>query len=167
MSTTQAIPGPMREEPALSLREKLNGGVEGVMRTRPAANTGDAYKALKERIHLKVLDMFDLAVLEALAPDARAYWESVDQFIAGLSSGRPGPTGCSTRRRSSWARSRRSCSATQSAPRARSWRRRSRPWRFTTGASIHTSSPRTGSRCRRPWKRLARASPRCLERKRP
>jgi pilus assembly protein CpaF len=70
MSTTQAIPGPMREEPALSLREKLNGGVEGVMRTRPAANTGDAYKALKERIHLKVLDMFDLAVLEALAPDA-------------------------------------------------------------------------------------------------
>ena len=37
-------------------------------RRRPAAN-GDAYKALKERIHLKLLDKFDLTALETLAPD--------------------------------------------------------------------------------------------------
>jgi pilus assembly protein CpaF len=69
MSSTQTIAAP-REQTFLSLREKLGGGgVEGVLRAQPAANVS-AYKALKERIHLKLVDMFDLAVLETLAPDA-------------------------------------------------------------------------------------------------
>jgi pilus assembly protein CpaF len=56
-------------QPVTSLRDKLNGGaVEGLVKTQPAAN-GDAYQALKERIHLKLLDMFDLTALEALEPD--------------------------------------------------------------------------------------------------
>jgi pilus assembly protein CpaF len=71
MSSVPSATQISRDQPTLSLREKLNGGgIESVIKSRPAANTGDAYKALKERIHLKVLDMFDLAVLEALAPDA-------------------------------------------------------------------------------------------------
>ncbi|MDP3822971.1 MAG: CpaF family protein [Burkholderiales bacterium] len=54
----------------MSLRQKLNGaGGESLARTQPGTASGDAYKALKERIHLKVLDMFDLAALEALAPE--------------------------------------------------------------------------------------------------
>jgi pilus assembly protein CpaF len=69
MSTTQPVTALPREQTFLSLREKLNGGaVEGVLKGQPAAN-GDAYKALKERIHLKLLETFDLAALEALAPD--------------------------------------------------------------------------------------------------
>lgn len=69
MSSIQPIISLPREQTFLSLREKLNGGgVEGVLRAQPAAN-GDAYKALKERIHLKLLDTFDLAALEALAPE--------------------------------------------------------------------------------------------------
>jgi len=69
MSATQAA-NPLPREPAvLSLRDKLNGGgIEALMRDQPAAN-GDAYKALKERIHLKLLEVFDLTALEALAPD--------------------------------------------------------------------------------------------------
>jgi pilus assembly protein CpaF len=69
MSSTQPIAALPRDLTVLSLREKLNrGGAEGVVRPQPAAN-GNAYKALKERIHLKVLETFDLAALEALAPD--------------------------------------------------------------------------------------------------
>lgn len=56
-----------REETPFSLRERLNGGnVEAMVLPRPATNSGDAYKALKERIHLKVLENFDLTALEAL-----------------------------------------------------------------------------------------------------
>jgi pilus assembly protein CpaF len=69
MSTTQPVTALPRDQTFLSLREKLNGGaVEGLLKARPAA-IGDAYKALKERIHLKLLETFDLAALEALAPD--------------------------------------------------------------------------------------------------
>jgi pilus assembly protein CpaF len=69
MSTTQPIAVLPRDQTFLSLREKLNGGgVEGLLKAQPAAN-GDAYKALKERIHLKLLEKFDLAALEALPPD--------------------------------------------------------------------------------------------------
>jgi pilus assembly protein CpaF len=69
MSSIQPIATLPREQASLSLREKLvGGGADSVLRTQPAANA-DAYKALKERIHLKLLDMFDLAALEALAPD--------------------------------------------------------------------------------------------------
>jgi pilus assembly protein CpaF len=70
MSSTQTIATLPREQTFLSLREKLNGGgVEGLVKPQPAAN-GDAYKALKERIHLKLLEIFDLSALEALAPEA-------------------------------------------------------------------------------------------------
>ncbi len=70
MSVSQPMAALPREQTFLSLREKLNGGgIEGILRTHTAAN-GDAYKALKGRIHLKLLDLFDLAALETLAPDA-------------------------------------------------------------------------------------------------
>jgi len=69
MSSIQPITALPREHTVLSLRQKLNGGeVEGAARPQLAVS-GDAYKALKERIHLKVLEMFDLAALEALAPE--------------------------------------------------------------------------------------------------
>jgi pilus assembly protein CpaF len=69
MSSIQPITALPRDQTLLSLREKLNGGgVEGLLKAQPAAN-GDAYKALKERIPLKLLDTFDLAALESLAPD--------------------------------------------------------------------------------------------------
>ncbi|HEY9446891.1 MAG TPA: CpaF family protein [Burkholderiales bacterium] len=53
-----------------SLRAKLNGdGAEPVpAQTSPAA--ADSYKALKGRIHLKLLDKFDLGALETLSPDS-------------------------------------------------------------------------------------------------
>jgi pilus assembly protein CpaF len=69
MSNIQPVSVLPRDQAILSLREKLSGGgIEGVLKGQPAAN-GDAYKALKERIHLKLLDVFDLAALETLTPD--------------------------------------------------------------------------------------------------
>ena len=69
MSTIQAITALPRDQTFVSLREKLNGGgLRGELKAQPGVG-GDAYKALKERIHLKLLEMFDLAALEALAPD--------------------------------------------------------------------------------------------------
>ncbi|MBK0394012.1 CpaF family protein [Ramlibacter algicola] len=59
----------------LTLRAKLNGGsaaAEPVLPT-PAgspAPAADSYKAIKGRIHLKLLDKFDLSALEMLSPDA-------------------------------------------------------------------------------------------------
>lgn len=66
-SITTALP---RDPGSLSLRDKLNAGVLENMQGARAATGSDAYKLLKERIHLKALAMFDLAVLEALAPEA-------------------------------------------------------------------------------------------------
>lgn len=71
MSSIQSIATLHREQSFLTLREKLNsaaGGDGGLKATQPATNA-DAYKALKGRIHLKLLEMFDLAALEALTPD--------------------------------------------------------------------------------------------------
>ncbi|AMO25559.1 CpaF family protein [Ramlibacter tataouinensis] len=51
----------------MSLRDKLSGGEPG-SRTGQVA-FGDAYKHLKSRIHLKLLDKVDLAVLETLSPE--------------------------------------------------------------------------------------------------
>jgi pilus assembly protein CpaF len=69
VSTIQPITPLPRDQAFLSLREKLNGGgPRGGLKAQPGVG-GDAYKALKERIHLKLLEMFDLAALEALAPD--------------------------------------------------------------------------------------------------
>jgi pilus assembly protein CpaF len=69
LKSTQTLSSVPRESAFLTLREKLNGGgVETVVRSQqPAA--GEAYKALKERMHIKLLDLFDLAALESLAPD--------------------------------------------------------------------------------------------------
>ena len=69
MSSIQPMTNLSREQAVLSLRDKLNaGGADGILKTPPASNL-DAYKALKERIHLKLLELFDLSVLESLAPD--------------------------------------------------------------------------------------------------
>jgi pilus assembly protein CpaF len=69
MNSIQPITTLQRDPAAFSLRDKLNGAdADGLLRTQPATNL-DAYKALKERIHLKLLDQFDLTALEALAPD--------------------------------------------------------------------------------------------------
>ena len=70
MSSIQPITALPREQTVLSLREKLNGGgAEGVAESPGPRPTADAYQALKERIHLKLLDRFDLAAMEALAPE--------------------------------------------------------------------------------------------------
>jgi pilus assembly protein CpaF len=55
---------------ATSLREKLNAtaNADGGARTQHAVGS-DPYKMLKSRIHLKLLERFDLAALETLAPD--------------------------------------------------------------------------------------------------
>ena len=68
---TNASPSPViapRDNAFFSLREKLSGSPQETV-VRPAAAGGAAYKTLKASIHLKLLDKFDLAVLETLAPD--------------------------------------------------------------------------------------------------
>jgi pilus assembly protein CpaF len=53
-----------------SLRDKLNATVNAAPATRaPHAPGSDPYKLLKSSIHLKLLERFDLAALETLAPD--------------------------------------------------------------------------------------------------
>jgi pilus assembly protein CpaF len=69
MSSIQPISALPREQTIQSLRQKLNGGAPDVAVRAHSATNADAYKALKERIHLKLLETFDLAALEALAPD--------------------------------------------------------------------------------------------------
>src|SRR5438045_832343 len=69
MSSIQPIttlPGASLQSP----RAKLNGGSapESASALQPGA--ADSYKALKGRIHLKLLEKFDLAALEMLSPDA-------------------------------------------------------------------------------------------------
>ncbi|HEX9174077.1 MAG TPA: CpaF family protein, partial [Telluria sp.] len=52
----------------MSFREKLNA-VDNQPEVRaPAPSAGEGYYAVKARIHLKLLDKFDLAALEALPP---------------------------------------------------------------------------------------------------
>jgi len=55
----------------MSFREKLSavGAGTGMGLQGRDSTTSEGYKALKGRIHLKLLDKFDLAVLESLAPD--------------------------------------------------------------------------------------------------
>jgi pilus assembly protein CpaF len=63
-------PGPAAMQ---SLREKLNGSMAAVdpALASPAPFAApDSYKTLKGRIHLKLLEKFDLAALEMLSPDA-------------------------------------------------------------------------------------------------
>lgn len=53
----------------MSFREKLTAVKVAPARQTQGPTTSDAYKLLKSRIHLKLLDKFDLAVLETLAPE--------------------------------------------------------------------------------------------------
>jgi pilus assembly protein CpaF len=53
----------------MSFREKLNATAMPPMMRREAQGTSEAYKLLKGRIHLKLVDKFDLAALETLAPE--------------------------------------------------------------------------------------------------
>ncbi|MBO9537645.1 CpaF family protein [Herbaspirillum sp.] len=53
----------------MSFREKLSAADDGAALQGRAQAASDGYKALKGRIHLKLLDRFDLAVLENLSPD--------------------------------------------------------------------------------------------------
>ena len=71
MSSILPMAAQQRDQSFLSLRQKLNGGsVEAVVTAAQPAANAEAYKALKEKIHLKLLEMLDLAALESLAPDA-------------------------------------------------------------------------------------------------
>jgi len=56
-----------KESSVVSLRDKLSGSDTAVRPNQAVA--GDSYKLLKSRIHLKLLDKFDLKALEALASD--------------------------------------------------------------------------------------------------
>jgi pilus assembly protein CpaF len=54
----------------MSLRERLTSpAADGVAASPQLGIQRDAYKALKEEMHLKLLDQFDLTALETLAPD--------------------------------------------------------------------------------------------------
>jgi pilus assembly protein CpaF len=67
MSSIQPIASASME-PAFSLRAKLNGSSDLLARA-PQMPVADSYKVLKGRIHLKLLEKFDLGALETLAPD--------------------------------------------------------------------------------------------------
>jgi pilus assembly protein CpaF len=69
MSVTRAALGDLRDQPNLSsFREKINGIPPEPKPTQQHIETS-SYKSLKTRMHLKLLDKFDLAVLETLAPE--------------------------------------------------------------------------------------------------
>jgi pilus assembly protein CpaF len=83
MSLLSLLNGHHRERAAPTLRDQLGGqgpGIELVAApTASAVGTSDSYKQLKARLHLKLLDKFDLTALETLAPAA------LQQEIANLS----------------------------------------------------------------------------------
>ncbi|MFC7517920.1 CpaF family protein [Herbaspirillum sp. GCM10030257] len=62
----------------MSFREKLNASVTNQDLRTESRVPRDAYQALKSRIHLKMLDKFDLSALETLSPQA------LRQEIAGM-----------------------------------------------------------------------------------
>jgi pilus assembly protein CpaF len=53
----------------MSFREKLNAAAMAPVVQQDMQGASEAYKALKGRIHRKLLDKFDLAALETLAPE--------------------------------------------------------------------------------------------------
>lgn len=53
----------------MSFREKLNAAAMPPIMRREVQGTSEAYKLLKGRIHLKLVDKFDLAALETLSPE--------------------------------------------------------------------------------------------------
>ena len=59
-----------RIDPSLiSLRAKINGDTGEPLLRNPLTPAADSYKALKGRIHLRLLEKVDLIALESLAPD--------------------------------------------------------------------------------------------------
>jgi pilus assembly protein CpaF len=70
MSATRAALTDLREQAKnMSFREKMNAIPLQPVRAHEHV-ASDSYKSLKGRIHLKLLEQFDLAVLETLSPDA-------------------------------------------------------------------------------------------------
>jgi pilus assembly protein CpaF len=67
MTMANVLPLERIEPTLVSLRDKLSGHLNGARAHH--AVTGDAYKQLKGRIHLKLLDKVDLAALETLSPE--------------------------------------------------------------------------------------------------
>jgi pilus assembly protein CpaF len=68
MSATRAALTDLREQATMSFREKINGiAMEPIRAQHQVAS--DSYKSVKSRIHLKLLQQFDLAVLETLSPE--------------------------------------------------------------------------------------------------
>jgi pilus assembly protein CpaF len=53
----------------MSFREKLNAAAMAPIARQEVQGASESYKLLKGRIHLKLLDKFDLAALETLAPE--------------------------------------------------------------------------------------------------
>jgi pilus assembly protein CpaF len=59
----------LERDAASSLRDKFNALQAEAAPRPPSAIATDAYKLLKGRMHLKLLEKFDLAALESLAPE--------------------------------------------------------------------------------------------------
>jgi len=80
----------------MSLRDKFSARREESERMPPPGARRDEYQQLKEQMHLKLLDQFDLGVLETLAPDL------LRQEIAGaidrLLAAEPAPVSAVERR---------------------------------------------------------------------
>ncbi|HEV2610991.1 MAG TPA: CpaF family protein [Noviherbaspirillum sp.] len=53
----------------MSFRDKLNASAMPLLEREDVRGTSEAYKLMKGRIHIKLLDKFDLAALETLAPE--------------------------------------------------------------------------------------------------
>jgi len=70
LTIVPGTPAAREVPPNRSLREKLNALAQD-LNARPVTplTSADAYKALKGRIHLKLLDVLDLAALEALTAE--------------------------------------------------------------------------------------------------
>jgi pilus assembly protein CpaF len=70
MNVIPSVATTQRDATVFSLRDKLNGSRPEPVGLRPSAvSAGSSYKALKGSIHLKLLEKFDLGVLETLAPE--------------------------------------------------------------------------------------------------
>jgi pilus assembly protein CpaF len=71
MGTPQTALAEIRNQAGMSFRDKLAAGTAEPAPPRAASPAGvvDSYAALKGRMHLKLLEKFDLAALEALPPE--------------------------------------------------------------------------------------------------
>src|SRR5687767_15989598 len=68
-TNTQTITTARTDPSVISLRAKINGDTADSLMRGGLAPAADSYKALKGRIHLKLLEKVDLVALESLAPD--------------------------------------------------------------------------------------------------